>query len=363
MDLQKPKLMYQQICETIRAEAKQFEPGYFLGTEISYAKKFNVSRPTVRKAVDCLINEGIVSRIAGIGLEVTHKERKEVFDKKLLISVETLEADDGLFTKIVMGAINTANDYGYGYHILNNLESDEKYNTFKNLDLSSYIGVITTAYDTPNDKKILQLLKNANVKFVLVDNPIEGGIYNYVVADDYAGGYLIGEHLMKLNHKRILFLANAWPAVTVTNRQKGLSDALKQNGLFLNEKDIVKVDYESLAQNYILENALKPEFDYTAIVTSNDIISMHCINAFDVLGIKVPQEISITGFGDYRIASMMRHPLTTIKVPGYKMGTEAAKLILESNLVNKYHKIILDIELVIRETTDMAKDIETSKAI
>ena len=355
MELQKPKLMYQQICETIRTEAKQFEPGHFLGTEISYSKQFNVSRPTVRKAIDLLINEGIVSRIAGVGLEVTHRQKQEVFDKKLLIAVDSLSVDDGLFTKIVMGAIDTANDYGYGYHIINNLDPSEKVNTIKNLDMSRYIGVITTAFDTPEDKKILQILKSSNVKFVLVDNPIEGGIYNYVVADDYSGGYLLGEHLYKLNHKRILFLANAWPAVTVANRQKGLSDALSQNGLCLNEKDIVKVDYEGLAQNYILENALTPEFDYTAIVASNDIISMHCLNAFDVLGIKVPEDISITGFGDYKIASMMRHPLTTIKVPGYKMGTEAAKLLLESNLANKYHKIILDIELKIRETTTLAK--------
>lgn len=355
MDLQKPKLMYQQICETIRSEANQYEPGHFLGTEISYAKKFNVSRPTVRKAIDCLIADGIVSRIAGVGLEVTHTQKVEVFDKKVLIAVNTLGGDDGLFTKIVMGAIDTANDYGYGYRILSNTESNDKLNSIKNLDLSHYIGVITTAFDTDEDKKILQLLKNANVKFVLVDNPIEGGIYNYVVADDYAGGYLLGEHLVKLNHTRILYLANAWPAVTVTNRQKGLRDAMNQNGLSLLDRDIVKVDYESLAQNFILENALNPEFDYTAIVASNDIISMHCINALDMLGIKVPQDISITGFGDYKIASMMRHPLTTIKVPGYKMGTEAAKLILESSLNNKYHKIILDVELRLRETTAEAK--------
>lgn len=357
MELQKPKLVYQQIKETIRAQAKQLEPGISLGTEIAYAKTFNVSRPTIRKAIEELISEGVVSRIAGVGLQVATIQIHETSEKKILIMVNSLEDDDGLFTRIVMGAIDVANEFGFGYHILNNIDDTEKIKAIKSLDFSRYIGVILTSYDFPNDREILDYIKKSRVPFVLVDNPLEGGIYNYVVADDYSGGYMIGEHLFSLGHTRILFLSNDWAAVTVVNRCKGLFDSLKQNGINLQQSDVVNFSYEGLAQDYIIENATKPDFDYTAIVTSNDMLAMYCLNAFDILGLNVPEDISITGFGDYRIASVMRHSLTTIKVPGYRMGSEAARLLLDPKTSNKIHKVILDVELTQRSTTAPPKTI------
>jgi GntR family transcriptional regulator of arabinose operon len=358
MEIQKPKLVYQQIKEVIRTQAKQLEPGTSLGTEIAYANNFNVSRPTIRKAIEELIAEGVVSRIAGIGLQVAHIQKQETSDKKLLIMVSPLEDDDGLFTRVVMGAIDVANEYGYGYHIINNVDHDTKLRSLKTLDYSKYIGVILASLDTPEDKEILECIRKSGIPFILIDNPLEGGIYSYVVADDYAGGYLIGEHLCSLGHTRVLFLSNSLTAETVNNRHKGLYDAMNQNGVQLQEKDYIALEYDGLAQNFILENAAKPEFDYTAIVTSNDMLSMYCLNAFDMLEISIPKGISVAGFGDYRIASVMRHKLTTVRVPGYKMGSEAAKLILESNSTHKIHKIILDVELIVRETTAEAKSIK-----
>ena len=350
MEMKRQK-KYLAVKEAIQQDIAALKPGDLAGTEMAYVKKFNVSRPTVRHAINDLIEEGAVMRVAGVGLQIPSRQQALDPQKKLLIMVNALESDDGMFTRVVLGAVDVSNKKGYNYQIMNNLFEETKYNFLLNNDMSQYLGVITTAYDTYYDKKSMQFLKENNIPVVLIDNPFRRGIFSYVVADDYAGGYLVGTHLAQLGHKRVLFIMNGWPAQTTHNRMQGLREGLAEYDVELRDEDVVKVPFEADADGYILENARNPSFDYSAIACSNDMLAMYVVNALDKLELRVPDDISITGFGDYRIASMMRHPLTTIHVSGYKMGSEAARLIYSSDFARQTKKIILNVHLVERSTT------------
>jgi len=350
-------LKYEKIYQIIKEEAMNLDPGSPLGTEVGFSKVYKVSRPTVRRAIEKLIEEGIVSRIAGVGLQVSMKSLNTSKSKKILIMVNSLEADDGLFSRIVMGAVEVSNKYGYSYHILNNLTEDEKVRYCTQSDLSDFFGVITTAYDTPSDRMVLRILKEKGIPFVLVDNPIKGGVYSYVVADDYGGGYEIGRYLSDLGHKKVLFISNSWPAETTINRKTGLFDAFRERGIYLDdENNATSIPFEADAYPFIINNSLLPYFNYTAIVCSNDLIAAHVANALDSLSILIPEDISLAGFGDYMIASIMRHPLTTIQVAGYKMGYQAAKLLFKQTDKNQSDKLILNVSLVIRQSTSFPKN-------
>ena len=66
----KTEKLYQKIKNEIRLELGKYGQGEFVNTEVSLAAKYNVSRPTVRKAVDALVSEGVLKRIAGKGLVI-----------------------------------------------------------------------------------------------------------------------------------------------------------------------------------------------------------------------------------------------------------------------------------------------------
>ena len=170
MEMKKQK-KYLAVKEAIQQDIAALKPGDLAGTEMAYVKKFNVSRPTVRHAINDLIEEGAVIRVAGVGLQIPSRQQAPDSQKKLLIMVNALESDDGMFTRVVLGAVDVSNKKGYNYQIMNNLFEETKYNFLLNNDMSQYLGVITTAYDTYYDKKSMQFLKENNIPVVLIDNP------------------------------------------------------------------------------------------------------------------------------------------------------------------------------------------------
>lgn len=360
MDTPGPKFLYMQILEMLKIEASKYAPGEFIGTEVAFANKFSVSRPTVRKAVDQLIEEGTIERVAGVGLVVAQLSSVKQDDKKreksILIIIDIVKEDIGLFSTLVMGAIDIANSLGYSYYIINQMDIEKRQQMLNKLDLRRYSGAVFKAFDNEYDKGVLNLFEKNDLPFILVDNPLDGDIYNYVVADDYTGGFLIGKHLAELGHKKILFISVQNKANTLKNRIAGFQDALKKAGIPFSNQDVVTLKDETYVEAYIKENASKPDFKYTAIASCHDVVAMYVINTLGSMGINVPEDISVTGFGDYISKSLTRKQLTTIKVSGYEMGSTATKLLLTTIIPKiRRQKVILDVELCVRESTGPAK--------
>jgi LacI family transcriptional regulator len=69
--------------------------------------------------------------------------------------------------------------------------------------------------------------------------------------------------------------------------------------------------------------------ELTAIVAGNDMLAVGCYGAFDELGVRCPQDVSIIGFNDMPFIDRLRPPLSTVRFPHYQLGTEAANLLLE----------------------------------
>ena len=65
----------------------------------------------------------------------------------------------------------------------------------------------------------------------------------------------------------------------------------------------------------------------TAFVADNDIIALGCMKAFSEAGIRVPQDISVTGFDDVSYSSISDPPLTTVRVPKQEIGRSAVRRI------------------------------------
>ena len=111
------KLVYQQIKQYIEDELKNKKPGEFINSEVQYSLMFNVSRPTVRKAVDELAASGVVKRIPGKGL-VAADPKKQQIQRNLLFFIPYVP-DDGFFYNMVMGCIDAANKNGFSYKVIN----------------------------------------------------------------------------------------------------------------------------------------------------------------------------------------------------------------------------------------------------
>ena len=100
----------------------------------------------------------------------------------------------------------------------------------------------------------------------------------------------------------------------------------------------------------------KPGQRPDAIFAHHDIVAAGAVMALKNLGIKIPDEVGVVGFSNWQFSSMIDPPLSTISQPGFKIGEQSAKLLLE--MINRKKgqplnpkDIVLDTELLIRKSS------------
>jgi Transcriptional regulators len=339
------KLVYQQIKEYIEQEAKSKKPGEALGSEVQYSQLFNVSRPTVRKSVDELVAIGLVKRLPGKGLIAANPEDAKK-EETILIAIPYIPAD-GFFFNMITGCIDKANAYGFKYKIINQLSSPDRLKAFMELDLSSYYATILTAYEDTCDEEILKILKSAKHPFIVVDNPISGHDCPFVVTDDYTGGYLAGDYLIHKGHRDIIYISLTSKTQTVLQREKGFRKALTDNKIDISEENIIHINKDE----DIIDVLASIDTDFTAICGYSDIPVIMAFNYLAEHGIKVPEQVSLLGYGNFVYSELLSVPLTTISMPVYEMGSKAVDMALDIlNGKSTGERIVLDVTLMERNS-------------
>lgn len=141
------------------------------------------------------------------------------------------------------------------------------------------------------------------------------------------------------------------------HRLEGIRDAMVERGLNKEALQIVETTYsishgaEALSQ--LLQSSNKP----TAVLCGNDVLAAGALKEARKLGLKVPEDISITGFDDIEIAEIVTPTLTTVHVPHLNMGKGAAKLLLAMrNGEEVDQQLELDATVVERESLGRAPD-------
>ena len=88
----------------------------------------------------------------------------------------------------------------------------------------------------------------------------------------------------------------------------------------------------------------------TAIMGGNDLLAIGAMRQARARGLRVPQDLAVTGFNDFAFAEFVEPPLTTVHVPGYEMGCVAAQLLIDhlDGVEIKRRHVMLPVELRIR---------------
>jgi LacI family transcriptional regulator len=223
------------------------------------------------------------------------------------------------------------------------------------LQMQRVAGVIwipATANFEPYEKLVYY-----GVPTVVLDRHIPDQEFPAIVADNFRGGYLASEHLIKLGHQRIGAIARPVELSHSQDRVQGYLQALMDHGL--------PVDRELIAPGgYRLENGLKAfnkliglKKPPTAIFAYNDIMAIGALRAAHQYGLKVPGDFSIAGFDDIPEASFTCPSLTTVSQEKFTMGQKGMELLLDyiegdETLPHPYP--LLEVKLIVRESTGEA---------
>jgi DNA-binding LacI/PurR family transcriptional regulator len=165
---------------------------------------------------------------------------------------------------------------------------------------------------------------------------------------------------MAQGHRRIAMISNAALAYT-SSRQRldGYRQALEQADLAYDEQLVQYGNFDEESGQAAMEALLAIEERPTAVFIASDMVAMGALWTIRDQGLRVPEEVAVVGFDDITAARFITPALTTIHIPTFGLGWSAAELlirIIEQDTPERT-QVLLDTELVIRESCGAAKSI------
>ncbi len=197
-----------------------------------------------------------------------------------------------------------------------------------------------------------KLLASMDIPYVFtwaVDKPHRHASVGF---DNRAAGRLIAQHLLVLGHRRIGVVSGRRQGNDrASDRLEGVRAALADAGVALPGSRIEEAHYSLQAGGEALL-ALVGREELSAVVCGNDVLAIGAIQAAQRAGIRVPEDLSITGFDDMAFASVVSPALTTIRFPVAEVGLQAARHLVERIEAAAAARCIeLPLELVVRQST------------
>jgi GntR family transcriptional regulator of arabinose operon len=336
----------------------KIKPGDQIPSENTLAEEFSLSRHTVRKALSMLVNEGYTYTEQGRGTYCLDRSRKRSASKNIVVL--TTYISEYIFPKVIQGIDSVLSGNGYSIMLKNTNNNTEKEAMILEDVLEKNIeGLIiepTKSALYSNNLKYYEALDNHNIPYIFIH-----GYYQqlerkpHVILDDAEGMRLAVEYLAKLGHKKIVGIFKA-DDIQGLNRHKGYAKALSEAGLPYDPDKVIWFHTEDMRIKPYSE--IRQMIDYKkgidAFACYNDEIAFRVYEMLNGMGIRVPEDVSITGFDDSYFSANCPVKITSISHPKEKLGEAAAEILLQilkngNNRDNPVHKIIVP-ELVIKES-------------
>lgn len=179
-----------------------------------------------------------------------------------------------------------------------------------------------------DQQQYIEYMTRNHMPFVLLDRRVNDVEADTVRCDDIQGGYLAGDHLIRLGHRRFLFLSGIEKSSSQLDRFSGFMQAVRENSI---PEDNVRVIPGEQVENALsrdrIADLLYP-LDYTAVVSFRDEVSYPVMHALRERGISIPRDISIISFDNLRAENPSRPALTSIYT-GESIAGLGVKMLLE----------------------------------
>jgi DNA-binding LacI/PurR family transcriptional regulator len=334
-----------------------------MATIYDVARRANVSTTTVSKVlsntpyVSARTKERILEAMRELQYAPSLAARGLTGNRTYVLGLVVPYDPDYLFgdphlLEVIRGVEATANDYDYNLLLSVARKSDQR-SAYTRLLRTGYMdGAITV--ETFEGDEAAKLLEERGLSRVSVGYREGSHPINTVHANDYLGAYEAVNHLLSLGHRRVGIVSGPPHFMgAMEERLRGARDALATYQLELDPALITYGDF-TVESGYraavaLLEATHRP----TAIFAMNDRMGAGVMRRARENGLNLPTDLSLIGFDDVPLTTLIEPPLTTIRQPSYELGKVAAQKLFEliNNDLEQFEPIVLPVELIIRGST------------
>ncbi len=198
-------------------------------------------------------------------------------------------------------------------------------------------------------------LQKFDIPLILFDSgfKLDNSPVSSVHCNEHQGGRLIAEHLEQLGHTNIAYISSSAVHTYCVNRFNGIKDYFATNKKIKLYTCITDKEIQfTPAAIQRLDRLFDEHPEITAVACASDHPAIKMIRYFHERNLKVPQDISVTGFGDMMASQVMVPALTTISQPFELLGKKSFDMMVKTIETKKMvENVTLDVELKIREST------------
>ncbi|WKA46006.1 GntR family transcriptional regulator [Geobacillus zalihae] len=346
-------------------QQKKWKPNDKIPSENELAEQFKVSRITVKKALDSLVEEGIIYRIQGRGSFVAKEEDSENIIYQNKVSQQNsnkliaciIPRLNSQFITIMVGEIEKLlSQHGYRVILCQTYDSQQlETQTLKEVLRLGVDGIII--YPAEGETYNEEILKLTIEKFplVLIDRYFRGIGANSVCTDNILGAYEATKHLLDLGHAKIGIISSIPEGTTsIEDRIKGFEKALTEYNIPIDHHlyllDLTLGEHDNTNKDKI-RDFLSNHRDITALFVINNGLTV--MEVALEMGYTIPQDLSIIMFDDYEFSHLLKVPPTCMRQQEKLLGQEAVKLIISTieNPLQKRQQIFVPPKLIVRSST------------
>lgn len=310
-----------------------------------------VSTATVSKFVNGTqrfspaVEARISSVIAELGYRSNPMAQSMITGRTKAIGLSVLDITNPHFTSVVKGANRVAQEHGYTVLLVDTEETQGRERQLLEALSRRVDGMIVYSRTPEEEMDWLLALDRPAVYFGRPDHLKVPA----VSSDDQLGAFMVTRHLLTQGHKRVAYLSFASSRRDI-ERMAGVREALAAQGL---ELTVFEVDAPTAAAgekvcSAILLGRQPPD----ALVCFNDLTALGFLKAAQVLGFRVPEDISVVGFDNIQFGSFATPALTSVDLQSERMGAVAMQKLLASIDGQEVEPLtVIDAQLVLRAST------------
>lgn len=318
----------------------------------------NVSRQTVRQALKVLEDENIIVRQRGSGTFIKDTATTISDDARpKSVGIVSTYFSDYIFPSIITGieSVLKKNNIGIQLSITHNRVFEEA-QALRTLIAHGVSGIIVepskSALPNPNSA-LYQEIRANNIPLVFFNARYPWMDFPSVTMDDCDAARQVTDHIFSCGHRKVCAMFSM-DDIQGHERYRGFMESCEAHGVLQAEQNVMW--YYTGERNTLFQSSesriMKLLSKSTAVVCYNDKLAVELMDFCRNKGIRVPEDISVTGIDDARIATLCDVQLTTVRHPHQLMGEMAAKIMLE--YINNPHAAhedhVFRPELIIRDS-------------
>lgn len=204
------------------------------------------------------------------------------------------------------------------------------------------------------DDELVAQLGEREIPLVLV-NRRTSRVHGSVVVDDERGSRMAVEHLIGLGHRRIGYIGLGADTDTARRRLTGYGAGMTSAGIPIDPRWFAAGSPTEDGGRSAVEQVLaaNPGNPPTAFFVASLMSAIGALSALAAAGLRVPADVSLVTFNDHPFAAHTAPPLTTVRMPNFKMGQEAVRMLLDAFRGEPVRDLVIDDapEIVVRAST------------